>query len=288
VLPLGAEERLGYLVLRLPTGRELSVAERRAVNSLALHAGVVLERDRLMRIEAQTQALHEADRLKTALLSMISHDFRSPLAAIKASAGSLLAPGEPVDGDTHRELLTGIIAAVDRLNRMVENVLALSRLEAGAWRPLVEPALVEEVVASALEPLDAEANARVEVSLESGLGEVNLDAVQMAQVLYNLVENALRYSPPGTPVEVRAWLGYGCFVFEVADRGPGLPPRWEEHLFQPFWRGPGLGESARAGVGLGLALCRGLVEAHGGKITARRRQGGGSVFRVELPREARS
>ena len=156
VVPLGAEERLGYLALRLPPGRQVSVAERRAANSLALHAGVVIERERLMHIEAQTQALHEADRLKTALLSMISHDFRSPLAAIKASAGSLLAPGEPVDADTHRELLSGIISAVDRLNRMVENVLALSRLEAGAWRPMVEPTPVEEVVASALEALDAE------------------------------------------------------------------------------------------------------------------------------------
>ena len=285
VVPLGAEERLGYLALRLPPGRQVSVAERRAANSLALHAGVVIERERLMHIEAQTQALHEADRLKTALLSMISHDFRSPLAAIKASAGSLLAPGEPVDADTHRELLSGIISAVDRLNRMVENVLALSRLEAGAWRPMVEPTPVEEVVASALEALDAEANARIEVNMEAGLGEVEVDPVQMAQVLYNLVENALKYSPPRSPVELRAWRGYGRLVLEVADRGPGLPPHSEEFLFQPFWRGPGQGESARAGVGLGLALCRGLVEAHGGVITARRRQGGGAVFRVELPKE---
>lgn len=287
VVALGAEEHVGALVLRMPAGRPLEAAARRAVDSLAHHAGVVLQRDRLMQVEARTRALHEADRLKTALLSMVSHDFRSPLASIKASAGSLLPGSQPLDPATQTELVQGITASVDRLNRMVENVLALSRLEAGAWRPQIEPTPVDEVVGLALEPFGPADNSRVRVDLEPGLGEVWVDTVQVAEVLTNLVANALRYSSPRTSVELRARRGHGCDVFEVADRGLGLPPGPVDQVFAPFWRGPGLGESARPGVGLGLAVCRGLVEAHGGTISARRRQGGGTVMRVELPRSRR-
>jgi two-component system sensor histidine kinase KdpD len=261
----------------------VTTEERRTVESLANHAAVVLERDRLFRTETQALALREADRLKTALLSMVSHDFRSPLASIKASASALLQDGAPLEPETQHDLLRGIDQSVDRLNRVVGNLLALSRLEADAWRPQAEPTDPAELVGAALASLSEEQNRRVQVRLDPACGDVLLDAVQMGQVLLNLVDNALKYSPAGSPVEVRAMRDARAFVLEVLDRGPGPAAGEEERIFERFYRAPGFRESAVPGVGIGLAVCRGLVEAHGGRLTARRRPEGGAVFRIVLP-----
>jgi len=283
-LPLTTDSRvLGVLYLRLSGERPVSPEARRIVESLANHAAVVLERDRLTRTETHALALEEADRLKTALLSMVSHDFRSPLASIKASASALLQDGAPLTAETQKELLGGIDQSVDRLNRVVGNLLALSRLEADAWRPQVEPTLPAELIGSALGALSAEQNRRVQVRIDPEVGEVSLDAVQLGQVLLNLVDNALKYSPVATTVEVAARREAGRFVLEVLDRGPGLAPGDEERVFERFYRAPDFRESAVPGVGIGLAVCRGLVEAHGGSLTAHQREGGGSVFRIDLP-----
>jgi two-component system, OmpR family, sensor histidine kinase KdpD len=283
-LPLAIEDRvLGALYLRLAEGRQPSEQERRVVESLAAQAAVVLERDRLMRTETHAQALAEADRLKTALLSMISHDFRSPLTGIKASVTALLQEGAPLNTQTQRELLQGIDGETDRLNRIVGNLLALSRLDADAWKPQGEPTAVQEVIGSALSSFNAAANERVRVRIEPGLPEVWLDPVQMTQVLYNLIDNALKYSPPETPVEVRCCVEGTEVALEVLDRGSGLPAGEEESVFDRFYRAPGFRESAIPGVGIGLAVCRGLVEAHAGTLTAHPRGGGGARFRIALP-----
>src|SRR5207248_8908299 len=128
-------------------------------------------------------------------------------------------------------------------------------------------------------------NARIRVSLDPAVEEVWLDPIQIGQVLHNLLDNALKYSPPATEVELRAAAQAGRLVIEVADRGPGLPAGEEGRVFERFYRGPNQRESAVAGVGIGLSVCRGLVEAHGGALTARPRMGGGAVFRVTLPQE---
>lgn len=285
-LPLTIEDRvLGLLYLRLPPGRWVSPEERRVVESLASQAAVVLERDRLARAETAAQALAEADRLKTALLSMVSHDFLSPLTSIKASVGSLLQGEGPGDAATRAELLRGIETEADRLNRMVGNILSLSRLEADAWRPQREPTPVDELVGAALGTFGADENRRIAVTLEPALPELSFDAVQMVQVLRNLVDNALKYSPPETLVEIRAFREDERAVVEVRDRGRGIPPGDEEQLFKPFYRAPELRESAVPGVGIGLAVCRGLVEAHHGELRAANRDGGGAVFRLTLPLE---
>jgi two-component system sensor histidine kinase KdpD len=283
-LPLALEDRLlGVLYLRPGDQRPPALHERRLIQALAGQATVVLERDRLARAELQARSLQEADRLKTALLSMVSHDFRSPLTSIKASVTGLLQEGIAYDPATQRELLRGIDQETDRLNGMVGNILALSRLEADAWRPRREPTPIAELVGTALGSFGAEENRRVEVHLAPGLPEVELDPVQMVQVLRNLLDNALKYSPKDRPVLLVAAHAGDRLALEVQDRGMGLPPGEEQRVFEPFYRAPHLQESSLPGVGIGLAVCRGLVEAHHGTLTALRRPEGGTIFRIELP-----
>jgi len=283
-LPLMMETRtLGVLYLRPDADRRFSPQEERVVQSLASQAAIVLERDRLLRAETEARALAEADRLKTALLSMVSHDFRSPLTSIKASVTGLLQDHSAWDPATQRELLQGIDQETDRLNGMVGNILALSRLESNAWRPRREPAAVPELVGASLDSFGADENRRLHVRLEPDLPEVSLDAVQIVQVLRNLVDNALKYSPPEAAVELHAAAVEGALMIEVMDLGSGLPPGEEDRIFEPFYRAPQLRETSIPGVGIGLAVCRGLVEAHHGSLSAEARPGGGTVFRILLP-----
>lgn len=233
--------------------------------------------------QAQTQALAEADRLKTALLSMVSHDFRSPLTSMKTSVTTLLQDGPAWDAASQRELLSSINEETDRLNRMVGNILALSRLEAGAWRPQCEMVSLDEVVGAALDSLDAAESQRIQVFLEGAPPEVCLDMVQIVQVLHNLLENALKYSPPGSPVQLRATQQENLVIIEVMDTGSGLAPGEEKQIFERFYRAPQWRESALPGTGIGLAVCSGLVEAHGGQLTASNRAEGGANFRISLP-----
>ncbi|NUP98750.1 MAG: hypothetical protein HUU35_02720, partial [Armatimonadetes bacterium] len=273
---------LGVLFLDVGPDRLLTPLERQVVDSLANLAGIALHREHLVRRDAEARAVVEADRLKTALLSMVSHDFRSPLTSIKATVTGLLSDGEPLDSATLRELLEGADHEVDRLNRMVENVLALSRLEAGAWQPQIEITSLDELVGAALDGFSAADNQRLSV-VRRGEAEVAVDPVQMVQVLRNLLQNALKYSPVDRPVELVIQAERRRLRFEVLDRGPGLPPGEEQRVFEPFYRAAHHRETADSGVGLGLAVSRGLVEAHGGHLTAANRDGGGALFRGELP-----
>lgn len=283
-LPLIIEgRRVGVLYLQRVESGVLSVEERRVLESLANHAAVSLERRRLAQTEAQTEILLQTDKLKTALLSMVSHDFRSPLAAIKASVTGLLQDGSPWDAATQRELLSGINQETDRLNRMVGDILALSRLEAEAWRPQCELIAPDELVGATLDTLSAEDNARIRVSLNCAGLEASLDSVQIVQVLHNLLENALKYSPAQSAVELCVSRGQGVLVMEVSDRGYGIATGEEERIFERFYRAARWRETAVPGSGIGLAVCRGLVEAHGGVLTAANRAGGGAVFRATLP-----
>ena len=259
----------------------------------ALVAGVIvrkrnnarqIELEALMHAQAKAQALAETDKLKTALLQMVSHDFRSPLASIKASVGSLLDDeGEPMDAETQLGLLVAIDQETDRLNRMVGNILDLSKLEAEAWRPRREDVSLSEMVGSTMDSFNKQQNDRIEIYIDSRLGDVWVDSVQFVQVLRNLLENALKYSTDDKVVELRATPIGSALQIEVLDRGPGLPVGEESDIFEPFYRARAHKESSLPGVGMGLAICRGLVEAHGGRLTAYNREGGGAAFRVFLP-----
>jgi len=276
-------QALGVLYFKLKENHSLTSTERQVVQSLGSHAAVILQRDKLMQAEAKAQALMEADKLKTALLSMISHDFRSPLTSIRASVSALLEEGEPIPAELQQSLLTAIEDETNRLNRMVGNVLDLSRLETGAWRPRKELCDISEIISSVLDSFQSRESARIQVTRDPAITEVTADSVQLVQVIRNLLENSLKYAPAGSTVELATYGESGKVVMEVLDRGLGLPRGEENRIFEAFYRGPKLNESAVPGVGIGLAVCKGLIEANGGAITACNREGGGAIFRVTLP-----
>ncbi|MBU6451611.1 MAG: DUF4118 domain-containing protein [Cyanobacteria bacterium REEB67] len=281
--PVIVEERvLG--VLHLETGAAfLSDGEKRVIVSLSNLAGMIVQRDRLMKIEAQTEAIVKTERLKSALLSMVSHDFRSPLTSIKTSVNSLLSTGQPVSGEVQRRLLSAVDHETDRLNHLIDNILDLSCLEAGVLSLKLEQTPLAELVEAALNLLNEEENARIEVKLEAESDEVNVDCVLMAQVLRNLLENALKYSPVDAKVELETFAEENRFYIEIKDRGRGLPKSEEALVFTPFFRASEVKETSIPGMGLGLALSKGLVEAHQGTLSAYNREAGGAVFRITLP-----
>lgn len=243
------------------------------------------ERDRLRERATEAEVHRRADELKTALLGAVSHDLRTPLASIIASAGSLRQPDVVWSDAEQKSFLSDIEGEARRLARIVANLLDLSRMESGTLRPergwYDLAALVDDVLgrlrATTREHL-------VHVRVSDDMPPVPLDYVEVDQILSNLVENAVRHTPRGTEIWITIERGEGAAVVTVADSGHGIPEEELSRLFDPFVRaarrkgGPG-------GVGLGLAIARGLVEAHGGRITAENRPGGGATFRFTLPLE---
>lgn len=283
-LPIKMKDtQFGYAVLKLPGKDSLTKSQQKIIDSLLSHSAIVFQREYLMQAEAKSQALADADRLKTALLSMVSHDFRSPLTSIKASISTLMEDGSPLDEETKNGLHNAIDQETDRLNRMVGNILDLSRLEADAWRPKLEWTPISELIGMALDHFSDENNNRIDLEIDPMVAEINVDCVQIVQVIKNLVENALKYSNVGKQVDIRVFKEAEAAVIEVLDRGRGIREADFEHLFEPFFRSSDLQESSIPGVGVGLAVCRGLVEAHGGSLIAKNRDNGGAVFRVTLP-----
>ncbi len=223
----------------------------------------------------------ETERLRNALLTSVSHDLRTPLAAITGAATTMLEDGSRLDPRAQRELLESVREEADRLNRLVQNLLEMTRLESGVlalhrdWHPL------EEIVGAALGRLTRSLGARkIAVTLPSDLPLVAIDDVLIEQVLVNLLDNAVKYTPGDSPICIAATAADGVVTVEVADRGPGLPPGHEDQVFEKFYRGASNG---RGGAGLGLAICRGIVQAHGGRIWAESLGEGGAVFRFTLP-----
>jgi two-component system, OmpR family, sensor histidine kinase KdpD len=277
--------KLGVLgVLPDQPARLDAPGERRLLDAFAAQLAAALERVRLAREAQQVRLESERERLRSTLLSSVSHDLRTPLAAVEGAATALLDDEAALDAAARRELLETIKEEAERLNRRVRNLLDMTRLEAGAvtvrkeWQPL------EEVVGAALTQLDERLRHRkVDVEIRDGLRLVPLDAVLIEQVLVNLLENALRYSPAQAPLAVRAAPGLTEVLVEVADNGPGVPSGDEERVFERFYRGAG--QAGAGGVGLGLAICRAIVDAHGGRIWVENRRGGGASFRFTLPLE---
>jgi two-component system sensor histidine kinase KdpD len=224
----------------------------------------------------------ESERLRNSLLAAISHDLRTPLAALVGMAESL-AMTQPQPSGAQREMVAAMREAALRMNSQVNNLLDMARLQSGQvqlnrqWQPL------EEVVGSALKAMAGALGPRhVRVSLPEDLPLVNIDAVLIERVLCNLLENAAKYTPPGSPIEIGATASSERVMVTIDDHGPGLPKGREVAIFQLFERGRK--ESAMPGVGLGLAICRAIVEAHGGTIRGETRPQGGARFTFELPR----
>src|SRR5262249_31099888 len=262
-------------------GGALRPDQLRFLEAMANQLALALERGELAEQAERTRGQVEAERMKNTLLSSVSHDIRTPLAAITGAATSLLSPS--LDEDARHELATTIAEESQRLSRQVGNLLDMTRLESGAIEVHKEWAPLEEVVGAALERLAGPLAGRVvHVDIPPGLF-VPLDEVLVSQVVFNLVENAIKYSPPSAPIDIRALKDEKRVTVEVLDRGRGLPPGSETRVFDKFYRGAAAGSPR--GIGLGLSICRGFVEAQGGDIEAANRPGGGAIFRFRLPLE---
>lgn len=246
----------------------------------------VIERARLRRESLRMEVLQRTDALRAALLSSVSHDLRTPLASIKAAASSLLQEDVQWDEETRRSFARTIEREADHLNRLVSNLLDMSRIENGALKPEKELYPVDELIRDVVERLQSLLQGRVvHTHLAADVPPVEFDYLQMDQVLTNLIENAVRYTPAGSPIDVSVERQGAQVVISVADRGPGIPTADLEHVFDKFYRVLPKQRDAKypTGSGLGLAVCKGLVEAHGGRIWAKQREGGGAVFSVALP-----
>jgi len=246
----------------------------------------LIERARLQRENLRIAVFQHLDTMRVALLSSVSHDLRTPLTSIKAAASSLLQQDVQWDDEARRGFAETIEHEADRLNRLVSNLLDMSRIEEGALKPEKELYSLKTLIYDVLARLDPLlASHMVETHLPEDLLLVELDYIQMDQVLTNLIENAVRYTPAESPIDVSAQLKGKQAMFSVADRGPGIPIADLEHVFDKFFRVQnGQHQSEHpTGTGLGLAVCKGIVEAHGGRIWAELREGGGLVIYVVLP-----
>jgi two-component system sensor histidine kinase KdpD len=245
-------------------------------------AALALERARLTDEAAQAAALAKSDELKSALLAAVSHDLRTPLASIKASATSLLDESVTWDVATRRDLLTAIDEETDRLALMVSNLLDLSRIEGGALRPQKAWYDLDELIADVRSRLEARTtNHPLTAEIEPDLPLLRFDYVEIAQVLVNLIENALTYTPVGTAITIGAKRVDGAVEISVHDEGPGIPLERQARIFEKFFRAR-VG-TVPMGTGIGLAISKGLVEAHGGKIGVESAPGAGTTFRFTLP-----
>lgn len=244
-----------------------------ADRALAELEALTRERDRMQAEAVEAEALRRSDELKTALLRSISHDLRTPLTSIIAGGSAL--GSETLTEEERAELSAAIVGEGNRLSRLVENLLDMSRLEAGKAEPHREPVDLAEVLDAAREGVGNSASIRL--AIDPDLPMVDADAAQLERAFANLLENAIRYSK-GRPVSVRSRLVGGNIVVRVVDQGPGIPEGEWERIFEPFQRG----DAANTGSGLGLAIAKGFVEANGGEIAIESLPGQGTSFVVTL------
>lgn len=265
-------------------GPLLTPDQRRLLDALIDQAALAVERVYLVEDLDRTKRSVEADRLRAALLTSISHDLKTPLAAILGAAGALKDLSRDLDTNAKADLLQTIIDESERLNRFIANLLDMTKLESGAIKPNAALHDLGEIVGTALaRSSKILAQHRVEVDLGSDLPMLGLDAVLFEQVLVNLLENAAKYAPPGTLVRIRGWREDGGVQLHIIDEGSGIPAEDLERVFDKFHRVQ-KADQVRAGTGLGLAISRGFIEAMGGSITAANRSDRpGAVFAITLP-----
>lgn len=283
-LPLKtANNIIGVLGIRPKDARIfLTPEQRQTLSAFANQAALAIERVRLAEQARQTELLQATEKLQTALLNSISHDLRTPLVAIMGALTSLDEQDESLDDEYRRSLVSTAREEADRLNRLVNNLLSMTRIESGAIKLHYEPGDIQDVIGTALEQLGSRvAEHEIKVSVPDDFPLVPMDFTLMVQVVVNLLDNAVKYSPKGSTIEVSASLLDDKACLQIADRGVGIPPEDLPRVFDKFYRVQR--PESVSGTGLGLSICKGIVEAHHGNIYVRNRDGGGTVVSVELP-----
>ena len=284
-----------YIPLKTPRGtvgvlgvkpkdvsRQMTVDQRRLLETFSRQAALAIERAQLAEQAQEAQLLQATERLQTALLNSISHDLRTPLVSITGALSSLADGGSAMDTQIHQDLVETARDEADRMNRLVGNLLNMTRLEAGAMRVTKQPGDIQDAIGTALESLDESLRERkVSVEVDENIPLIPMDFVLVVQVLINLVDNALKFSELDSPVEIQARQDGKEISVSVSDRGVGIPTDDLAHIFDKFYRVER--PEKISGTGLGLSISRGIIEAHSGRIWAENRPGGGTTFTFCLP-----
>ncbi|MDX8441528.1 sensor histidine kinase KdpD [Mesorhizobium australafricanum] len=265
-------------------GPLLTPEQQRLLDALADQAAVAIERVQLVADVDRARLAAEADRLRSALLTSISHDLKTPLAAIMGAAGTLKEFAPALPEKDRAELLSTVVSESERLNRFIANLLDMTRIESGAMEPNYALHYVGDVVGSALNRAQKiTAEHTIETDIPADLPMLRLDPVLFEQALFNLLDNAAKYASPGSTIRLQAWVDNGAVILQVMDEGPGIPPDDLERIFDTFYR-VRKRDQVRAGTGLGLSISRGFIEAMGGTIAAANRTDRqGAIFTIRMP-----
>ena len=276
----GSRETVGIMAVVPPFRGRFSAEQIHLLEVLANQTAMAMERTRSQHAEQAARVQVQTEQMRSSLLSAVSHDLRTPLASITGAASTLRAQGDKLAPETRQDLLDSIADEAERLSRLVSNLLDMTRLESGVeLRRDLYP--LEEIIGAALQRMERRLEGRrVTTQIPDTLPLVYADDVLLGQLVANLMENATKYSPPGTPIDIAAAAAEDAITLEIRDRGPGFTPGEEQRIFEKFYRGKSTGSH---GAGLGLAICRAIIEAHRGTIRAFNRAGGGAVFQVRIP-----
>jgi two-component system sensor histidine kinase KdpD len=279
----GIHEPLGVIGLRVREPMQKDSEDANLVVACARELAMALEKMHLAGAMHRSQLEAETERMRSSLLSAVSHDLKTPLANIVAAGSTLLTHGDGVSPGTRDELLSDIVGEGERLTRLVQNLLSVTRLESPTIQLKLSAEPIDEIVAATIDRLRPQLGARsVAVEVPADLPWVLAEPALIEQVLSNLIENAIRYAGADSPISVSAQVADGGVDVQVVDQGPGIPEEERDKVFEKFYRG----SPARAdegGAGLGLTICRAIVRAHGGKIAVRAREGGGTLVEFTLP-----
>jgi two-component system sensor histidine kinase KdpD len=286
--PLSASQgKIGVLAVR-PRGAAslLSTAQVLLLDTFSNQIALALERVALIEGQQSARVEAESERLRGALLSSVSHDLRTPLAAI-AGAATALQSGGDLDQPTRRELVDSIVQEAERLNDLIANLMFATRLEAGGVELRREWASVEEIVGAGLSRhRDALKDRPFRTLIPADLPLIRVDNAMLPQVIHNLIDNALRYTPPATPIEITAWSTESNIIVRVADQGPGITDDERSKVFQRFYRGRSAQPTgSKSGIGLGLTIVEGIIRTHGGRVWAEHNMPQGVAFLFSLPLE---
>jgi len=281
--PMTTQESVVGLLAIHVNSSDIAMEQQRLLDAWAGLAAIAIERTRLMAKQQEASLLLESDKLRTALLNSVSHELRTPLASIIGSVSTLLESESLYSSQDRHELLVNIQDGANRMDRVVANLLDSARLESGMAHLKLDWCDLEDVIGTALRRLrEAVRNRNILFTGCSRVAMIRADSVLLEQVMINLIDNSLKYSAPATPIEISVAAEQDNIVITVADRGLGIPPDELPHIFDKFYR-IRLPAYRVDGTGLGLSICKGIIEAHGGKITAENRPDGGTIMKITLP-----